>query len=259
MVKISGVVITYNEEKNIERCLKSLLLAVEEVIVVDSFSNDSTEDICSKFERVKFFKRRFDGYSSQKNWAFEKISYPIVLSLDADEALSDELLVSINNVKSQWDCQGYYCNRLNNYCGKWIRNGDWYPDKKLRLWDIRRGAWDDAIVHEKVTLDADAVIGHLKGDILHYSYNAICEHITQANKYSELAALQAFNHKKRMSVVKILARPFWNFFHSYLIKRGFRDGFYGFVIATIASFTTFLKYVKLHELHTKQIQIDTKC
>ena len=99
MEKISAVVITYNEEKNIERCINSLLPAVEEIIVVDSFSTDGTEEICSKFEKVHFYQRKFDGFSSQKNWAFGKISFPIVLSLDADEVISEELLKSINSAK----------------------------------------------------------------------------------------------------------------------------------------------------------------
>jgi glycosyltransferase involved in cell wall biosynthesis len=251
MEKISAVVITYNEEKCIERCINSLLPAVEEIIVVDSFSTDATEEICSKFEKVHFYKRKFDGFSSQKNWAFKKISYPIVVSLDADEVISDELLKSICLAKKNWIHDGYYCNRLNNYCGKWIRNGGWYPDSKLRLWDIRKGIWDDTIVHEKVKIESGASIGYLKGDILHYSYNTISEHISQANKFTELAALQAYNQNKNPSIFKIITRPPWKFFQDYIVKRGFLDGYYGFIIAVISSFTTFLKYIKLRENYIK--------
>jgi glycosyltransferase involved in cell wall biosynthesis len=251
MEKISAVVITYNEEKNIERCIKSLLPAVEEIIVVDSFSTDGTEEICSKFEKVHFYKHKFDGFSSQKNWAFGKVSSPIVLSLDADEVVSEELLKSICLVKKNWTHDGYYCNRLNNYCGKWIRNGGWYPDSKLRVWDIRKGVWDDSIVHEKVKIKPGASIGYLKGDIHHYSYTTISEHILQANKFTELAALQAYNQNKSSSIVKIITRPTWKFFQDYIVKRGFLDGYYGLIIAVISSFTTFLKYIKLRENYVK--------
>jgi glycosyltransferase involved in cell wall biosynthesis len=249
MEKISAVVITYNEEKNIERCINSLLPAVEEIIVVDSFSTDGTEEICSKFEKVHFYQRKFDGFSSQKNWAFGKISFPIVLSLDADEVISEELLKSINSAKKEWTHDGYFCNRLTNYCGKWIRNGGWYPDTKLRLWDIRKGCWDDALIHEKVAMKNDAHIGFLKGDILHYSYNSIAEHVLQTNRFTDLNAQYAFEMKKKSSVMQILLRPLWKFFSDYFVKRGFLDGYYGLVVTMISAFATFLKYVKLRELN----------
>jgi len=252
MEKISGVVITFNEERNIERCIKSLLPAVDEIIVVDSFSTDNTENICSQFEMIRFYKRKFDNYSSQKNSAIEKLSYSKVLSLDADEVISEELLQSILFAKNNWKYDGYYCHRLNNYCGKWIKYGEWYPDSKLRLWDIRKGAWDDKNVHEKVKLVSGARIGTLKGDLHHYSYTSISEHITQLNKYTELAVAQAFRKKKTVSVLEIVIRPIWRFFSGFIIKRGICDGYYGFVISTISSFTTFLKYCKLHELNKSQ-------
>ncbi len=249
--KISGIVITYNEQENIEQCLKSLSRVAEEIIVVDSFSTDNTENICSKFENVRFFKREFDGYSSQKNFAFGKASHPKVLSLDADEVLSDELINSIILVKANWGHDGYYCNRLNNYCGKWIHHGGWYPDSKLRLWDIRKGAWDDSIVHEKVILSPGSTVGYLKGDILHYSYKTISAHIAQLNQFTELSALQMHNQNKIATITDIILRPVWKFIHAYFLKRGFCDGYYGFVVSAILSFTTFLKYVKLRELNKK--------
>ena len=138
MVSLSAVIITYNEEKNIERCLLSLKGVVDEIVVVDSFSQDRTEAICAQYG-VKFIQHAFEGHIQQKNWAITQASSPYVLSLDADEALSDELRQSILEAKNNWTAQGYFFNRLNNYCGQWIRHSGWYPDRKLRLWDARLG------------------------------------------------------------------------------------------------------------------------
>lgn len=139
-LKISATIITFNEEKKIEKCLRSLLAVADEIVVVDSYSSDATETICRQYP-VTFLKRPFDGYISQKNYAAEQASHDHVLSLDADEALSDKLRDSILAVKGDWDvnCDGYSFNRFNNYCGKWIRFCGWYPDRKIRLCDWPTG------------------------------------------------------------------------------------------------------------------------
>ena len=135
-VQISAVVITFNEERNIKRCLKSLVGVADEIVVVDSYSTDRTEEICRSFN-ARFIKHRFEGHIQQKNWAILQASSPYILSLDADEALSDNLRTSILRAKENWTHDGYYFNRLTNYCGKWIRHTSWYPSRKLRLWDAR--------------------------------------------------------------------------------------------------------------------------
>ena len=168
-VRLSAVIITYNEERNIQRCLESLNGVVDEIVVVDSYSTDRTEEICASFD-TRFIRHRFIGHIEQKNWAILQASSPYVLSLDADEALSDELRASILRVKENWTHDGYNFNRLTNYCGKWIRNTSWYPSKKLRLWDARKGSWGGFNPHDRYYLNRGASRHFLKGDIHHYSY-----------------------------------------------------------------------------------------
>ena len=132
MVQISGVIITYNEEEHIEKCLMSLTDVVDEILIVDSFSTDKTQGICEQFN-VRFIQHKFEGYIEQKNYALSLATHDYILSLDGDEALSDTLKESILKVKQNWEHDGYYSNRMNNYCGQWIKHSDWYPDRKLRL------------------------------------------------------------------------------------------------------------------------------
>ena len=131
-LKLSAVIITFNEEAHLEKCLTSLENLADEILVVDSHSTDSTKLICQRFN-VRFLEQKFLGYREQKNFALEKAKYDYILSLDGDEALSETLKNSILEVKKNWIKDGYYCNRMNNYCGQWIKNSDWYPDRKLRL------------------------------------------------------------------------------------------------------------------------------
>ncbi len=150
-VRISAVIITFNEERNIGRCLESLVGVADEIVVVDSYSTDRTEEICKSFD-AKFIRHRFFGHIEQKNWAILQASSPYILSLDADETLSDELRKSILQVKKDWTHDGYNFNRLTNYCGKWIRHTSWYPARKLRLWDSRKGHWGGYNPHDRFLL-----------------------------------------------------------------------------------------------------------
>ena len=153
------------------------------VLVVDSYSTDRTEEICRKFG-AKLIKHRFIGYCEQKNWANLQAKSPYILSLDADEALSDRLRASILEVKENWTHDAYYFNRLTRYCDKWIRHTSWYPSRKLRLWDSRKGNWEGMDVHESYALQKGASKLFLKGDLLHYSYYSISEHVLQINRFS---------------------------------------------------------------------------
>ncbi len=132
MIKISAVIITFNEERHLEKCLNSLVAIADEIVVVDSFSTDKTEAICKKFN-VNFIQQKFLGYIEQKNFVISKAKYDYIISLDGDEALSDKLKASILKLKQNWEHDGYYCARLNNYCGQWINHSDWYPNRKLRM------------------------------------------------------------------------------------------------------------------------------
>ena len=150
-IQLSVVIITFNEEKNIARCLASVASVADEIVVVDSFSTDKTKQICIE-KGVRFIEHQFDGHIEQKNWAITQAKNQYVLSLDADEALTDELASEISKVKNNWQYDGYSFNRLTNFCGAWIKHGGWYPDKKLRLWVTKKGKWGGIHTHDNVIM-----------------------------------------------------------------------------------------------------------
>ena len=248
-VKISATIITFNEEKKIERCLQSLLGVADEIVVVDSFSTDETAAICARYP-VVFIRNVFGGYIAQKNYAVEQASYDCILSLDADEVLSDELRASILAVKADWgNYDGYSFNRFNNYCGKWIHFCGWYPDRKIRLWDRRKGKWMGEDPHDKVKLAPDRV-KWLRGDLLHYAYLTVDEHLTQMHKFGEVAAKAKYrNGKKPIFIIHVIFNPMFKFFRKYLLQLGFLDGYYGFVFCAATSALNFYKYLRLYEYH----------
>ena len=247
MPEISVVIITYNEEKNIGRCLDSVKGIADDIIVVDSFSIDQTGRICST-KGVRFIQHAFPGHIEQKNWAITQARYPHVLSLDADEALSEELKMSILKIKNDWKYDGYYMNRSTNYCGKWIKHCGWYPDTKLRLWDSRKGKWGGINPHDKYELSEGCKSAYLKGDILHYSYYTIQQHFIQADKFSSIAADALFQKNKKVTWPLIILKTMAKFIRNYFIKTGFLDGYYGFMICRISAWETFQKYYKLKRL-----------
>ena len=252
MISLSVVIITFNEEKNIAQCLQSVQEIADEIWVIDSFSTDKTKEICLSYG-VQFIEHRFEGHIQQKNFAAQKASYNYVLSLDADEVLSQQLIKSIKEVKLNFTADGYSFNRLNNYCGQWIKHCGWYPDKKLRLWDRRKGQWAGENPHDKIELHEGSKIGCLKGDLLHYTFHSVQQHIAQVDKFTEIASLAAYKKGKKAPLTKILIYPFWKFIRDFIIKRGFLDGYYGFLICTISAYATFLKYVKIRELTKNKI------
>jgi glycosyltransferase involved in cell wall biosynthesis len=246
-VKITGVVVCFNEERDIERCITSLQQVCDEVVVVDSYSTDSTPEICRSLG-VKFSQHEFEGYIEQKVHAASLASHDVILSLDADEALSEELIGSIRQVKSDFACDAYYMNRFNNYCGKWIHYSGWYPDRKLRLFDYSKAEWAGRNPHDKVIMNDDATTGLLKGDILHYSYYTFAEHLEQVHKFSDIASRAMYDGGKRSGPMKILYKPLARFFKAYLLKLGILDGMAGFTISRMTAYATYLKYKKLYRL-----------
>jgi len=248
VIKLSVVIITFNEEKNIERCLLSAQAVADEIIVLDSFSKDLTAKICEKY-KVKFFQHTFDGHIQQKNRAISYASFPHVLSLDADEALDDRLIQSIRHIKEEFKLDGYYMNRLTNYCGHWVKYCGWYPDKKLRLMDSRKGHWTGINPHDKYELySGDKNTGHLQGDILHYSYYSVEDHYKQVDYFTSISA-KAYSEKgKKATVFKILVNPIAKFIDHFILKLGFLDGKSGYLISKISAYATYLKYKKLRNL-----------
>jgi len=248
MNKISAVIITFNEEKNIERCLASLSGVVEEIIVLDSFSTDKTQEICKKFN-IRFEQHLFDGHIQQKNRVMNMARNDYVLSLDADEFLSENLKKSILEEKKTLNYDAYYFNRLNFYCGQPIKHGAWYPDKKIRLWNRNSGKWGGKNPHDTIILQDTKNKRYLNGDLMHYSFSSINQHIDQINKFSLIKAQNDFAKNKKPSFFKIILKPIYKFFIAYFLRLGLLDGFYGYVIARNSMHAEFLRHVKLKELY----------
>lgn len=251
MIKLSVVIITFNEEHNIGRCLESVKDIADEVLVLDSFSKDRTEEICKSYG-VNFFQHAFDGHIQQKNRAITYAANSYILSLDADEAIDETLKKSILEVKKNWQFDAYSMNRLTNYCGKWIKHGGWYPDRKLRLWDSRKGEWGGTNPHDKYDLfDKNAKTGHLKGDILHYSFYSVEEHYKQAAYFSDIAAKAMYAEGRRSNFFMIWFSPIVKFVKDYIFKGGFLDGKAGYSIAKISAMYTRNKYRQLKRLYER--------
>lgn len=247
--QISAIIITYNEEKSISRCIDSLSNVADEIVVVDSFSKDYTKKICEE-KGVRFIEHAFNGHIEQKNFALGQAKYDNVISLDADEYLSSELIQSIRIVKETWPFEAYRMNRLSTYGSKWIRRGNWYPDKKVRLWNKNLGMWGGKNPHDAVVLKQGVKILQLRGDILHQAYEDSSETIQKIQAYSDIYARQNAGHESS-SVPKIIFRASFAFFKSYVIKRGLFDGFEGLVVAMAEANHTFYKYAKLYEANRR--------
>jgi glycosyltransferase involved in cell wall biosynthesis len=238
---LSAVIITYNEARNIGRCLDSLAGVADEIVVVDSYSSDATQPIC-RAKGVRFVQHVFEGYGQQKNYALAQAAYDRILSLDADEALSPELAASIAAAKVAWPADGYTVSRLTNYCGRWIRHSGWYPDRKIRLFDRRKARWTTPGVHEKLELTPGSRVAQLDGELWHYSYYTVDEHVERARKYAALAARAGRERGQRVLWPQLLLSPAAKFIRNYLLYRGFLDGRAGFTISRIAALETYWKY-----------------
>jgi glycosyltransferase involved in cell wall biosynthesis len=248
MDKLSVAVITKNEEKNIARCLDSVKGLADEIVVVDSFSTDRTKELC--LERgAKFSENPFAGHIEQKNHAFSLCTFAHILSLDADEALSDELYGSILKVKELGFGDGYSMNRRTRYCGKWIRFGGWYPDRKIRL--VRNGvfAWAGQNPHDELMSQTPVKVEHLKGDLLHYSINTLEEHKRVVENFSTIAANAMFQKNRRPGPIKKYASAIFKFVQSYIVRLGFLEGIHGWNIARLSAKAKYLKYKKLENLY----------
>lgn len=250
MNKLSVVVITFNEEKNIGRCLDSVGDVADEIVVVDSNSTDSTETICKSFD-IRFIQHDFAGYIEQKNYALKQAKFKYVLSLDADEALSDQLRASILKAKENLGADGYTMNRLTNYVGTWIHHCGWYPDTKLRLFNRDKGAWGGINPHDEFRFVQKSDIKHLKGDILHYSYHSVEDHYKQVEHFTNIASKAYFEKGKRATFFKLVFSPTYKFIRDYLFLLGFLDGKVGLRICWISAGATRKKYVKLKKLYAK--------
>lgn len=244
VVKISAVIITFNEEKNISRCIESLNDVADEVVVVDSYSKDRTVEI-SESLGVRVVRHHFTGHIEQKNFALELAIYNHVISLDADEALSIELIKEIVRIKNNWAADGYRFNRLNNFCGRWIKHGLWYPDRKIRLWDRTRGQWGGRNPHDQVIMQPGSLVKYIEGDLLHYTVDQIDEYIDQVNKFSSIQAAQLTAERFNPNFFHFFLKPVFKFFTGYIIRLGFLDGWRGYLIARGQALGVYLRYAKI--------------
>lgn len=242
MVKISACVISFNEEKKIEACLQSLAPLVDEIVVVDSLSQDRTVEIAKSYtDRV--ISQPFLGYIEQKNFAVDQATHDWILALDCDERVSPELRRSIEAFRARLeDYDAYKMARRTFYVYRWI-NHCWYPDAKIRLFDKRKARWGGVNPHDRVEVSSDKV-AWLEGDILHYSFDSISDHLKTIDRFTEIGARELLARGKQVTVFTPLNHALWTFLKIYLVKQGFRDGFAGFVVAVLSSGHAFVKYSK---------------
>lgn len=250
--KISACVLTFNEERKIGQCLRSLTWC-DELVVLDSFSTDRTIDICRQYTTC-VHQQKWLGYVGQRNALRALASNPWVLFLDSDEevspALRDEILAALQPGDTQ--TVGYEFPRQVFYLGRWIRHGEWYPDVKLRLFKKDYGRTEGQEPHDKVVVRGP--VRRLKNPIWHYTYDDLADHINTLNRFSTITAEQRFAQGFSFHWTEMLLHPIGRFLKCYLLKQGFRDGKHGLTIALMASYGAFLKYAKQWELILKHKQ-----
>jgi glycosyltransferase involved in cell wall biosynthesis len=243
-MQISATIVTLNEERNIARAIGSLRCA-DEVVVVDSGSTDGTREIAARMG-ARVIEEPWRGYAGQKNFAACCAANDWILSIDADEELTEELAAEIAQLKQEGArVDGYSFPRLAQYLGRWIRHSGWYPDRKIRLYNRGKAEWVGEYVHESVRVRGAS--GELQGDLLHYTCASLSEHLRTLDRYTSLAARGAVAGGKTASLTRLAVDPAWTFFRTYVLQRGFLDGRQGLAIAWMAALYTFLKYAKACE------------
>jgi glycosyltransferase involved in cell wall biosynthesis len=246
--KLSVTIITRNEAEHIGAALQSAAWA-DELIVVDSGSTDETCAVARQYtDRV--LVRDWPGYGAQKNYAASIASHDWILSLDADEritpALAGEIAATLGTDPEQ---KAYRVPRVTRYLGRWIRTTDWYPDYQLRLYDRRSAQWNRRYVHESV--DARGSVGRLRGELQHFAYRDIAEHLETIDRYSALAARQMLESGRRTGLLEIAGHPPLAFLRNYVLRGGIRDGVPGLVVSALNAYYVMLKFAKLWELEKR--------
>jgi glycosyltransferase involved in cell wall biosynthesis len=244
-MKISATIITFNEERNVARVIESLRCC-DEILVLDSGSNDRTVEIANKLG-ARVVEASWHGYAAQKNIAAELAAYDWILALDADESLSEALEAEIWQIKKtgpKYD--GFTVPRMAQYLGRWILHSGWYPDRKVRLFDRRKASWVGEFVHESVRVEG--LVGHLQSNLLHFTCNSLSEHLRTMDGYTTLAAQEIVTREKSVHFGKLLFDPPWTFFRTYVLKLGFLDGVEGLAIAYMAALYNFVKYSKARDM-----------
>ncbi len=247
--KITALVITYNEEEFIRDFLTSMDFA-DELIVVDSYSSDKTVAIVKEFPHVKLYQRKFDDFSSQKNYAIEKAANEWILFFDADEFITEPLKEEVlDTITKSTKEVAYWVYRTTIYMGKEIKYSGLQNDKVIRLFKKEFCRYNGKLVHEEI--EAKGEVGFLKNKMKHYSYKGIDVIINKRNKYAQLQAQALYKKGKKPTVFHFLVKPAFRFFKHFILKRGFLDGFQGFMISFVYGYTVFMRYVKLWLLQKK--------
>lgn len=244
---LSVIIITKNEETHITQCLESVKWA-DEIIVLDSGSTDKTVPICHQFTS-NVFETDWQGFGIQKQRTLKKATGDWVLSIDADEIISPELRIEIEQAISQNQFDAFLLPRLSSYCGKFIKHSGWYPDDILRLFRRELGHFTDDVIHEQVIVEGK--IGKLTAPLLHESYSDFEEVLEKVNSYSTLQAQKLFERGAKSSLSKAISRALWKFVQTYFIKMGFLDGQHGLMLAISSAESVYYKYLKLLELQNK--------
>lgn len=247
---MSAIVVCFNEEENIGRCLQSLKWC-DEIVVVDSHSTDRTVEICRQFTD-NVIQRPWAGYRAQKEFAHSRATKDWVLMVDADEEVPPELQREILGALSTDNGRytGYSLPRLVFYLYRWWRRGGWYPDYDVRLFRRDRARWGGQEPHEKIIVDGP--VRRLGHPLHHYSYRDIEDHLQRINRFTSISSRELKNDRRRWRAGDALLRPAFRFFRSYCLDRGFMEGFAGFYVAASSAFYVFLKYAKLWELELEE-------
>jgi glycosyltransferase involved in cell wall biosynthesis len=244
-MKITATIITLNEERNIARAIESLRCC-DEILILDSGSIDRTVELAANLG-ARVIEAGWRGYAGQKNWAAEQATHDWILSLDADEALTEPLEAEIWNLKKtgpRYDA--YTMPRQAQYLGRWILHSGWYPDRKVRLYNRLKARWVGDFVHESV--QPKGRVGHLQSNMLHFTCDSLSEHLRTLDRYTTLSAEELVSRKVQVSIWRLICEPPWTFVKAYVFQRGFLDGFEGLIICYMAAFYTFLKYSKARNM-----------
>jgi len=250
MEKLSVVIITYNEEDNIDRCLESVKWA-DEIIIVDNFSTDRTLDIARRYTD-QIFQRKWDGFGSQKNYAISKATNNWILAIDADERITPELAGEIRVLfrAGELPMAAYELPYKVFFGDQWVRHGGWYPEYHIRLFCKDKGRFKERLVHEGV--EVSGPVGRLRHFVEHYTYRSISDFIQRIDRYSTLSAEAYYKEGRKVGWVETAFRAWFTFVQMYILKRGFLDGGVGFQLAVLYACSTFVKYAKLKELSEKR-------
>jgi len=253
MRSLSTVIITFNEEEKIERCIRSAWEVSDEVLILDSFSTDKTLEIAQSLG-AKIYQNEFLGFIKQRGLSIEKAQHDFVLALDADEYLDEELKEAIIKVKTHPTADCYQLNRMSSLAGHWLRWGTWYPHRIIRLFDRKQAIASGNPPHDRVEALAGAQIKNLKGRLMHEAYDSVEDRMIGMRKHALTAAHHRHDLGQGSFWTKVYLKTFWKFFHEFIIRMGFFDGYYGYIAALSNAKYIYIRESKLIELSKSSLR-----